>query len=133
MSSDKITVQRAFNTQFIEFIEDISSIYPDNIELKSAVDSFDYFRKLNPSLIIKAWYKYVHVPYANVIEKGDLDFFFNKDYSSDITNLSNNDEILKIIEKLRGPIQGMSDTNKEHTKCYLKNLNKLSNVYNMLS
>ena len=132
MSTDKITVQRAFNKLFMEFLDDIVNIYPDNADIKSAKSSFEYFKKLNPSLLIKSWYTYVYLPYADTISVGNLDYFFEKDYREDLTYVANNDEVLKMIENVRGPIRNMSDVNKEHTKTYLQHLNKLSNVYSQL-
>ena len=132
MASDKTTIQRAFNTHFIEFLNDIVSIYPDNLEIVSARDSFETIKKMNPTAIIKAWYIHAYLPYAEVIDKGDLSYFFEKDYSSDLKTVQNTDEILKIIDRVREPLRGMSDKNKEHTTDYLKNLNKLSAVYAQL-
>jgi hypothetical protein len=38
-------------------------------------------------------------------------------------------EILISIDKIRNPIKEMSDENKQHSLKYLKNLNKLSKMY----
>jgi hypothetical protein len=130
--SDKTTVMRAFNTHFVEFIDDILNIYPDSIEIAAAKTSFETFRKMNPSAIIKAWYLYVYVPYSNYIEAGDLSFFFEKDYSNDLDYVANSDEVLKMIDRVRNPLRQLSESNKEQTKKYLKNLNKLSIVYHQL-
>lgn len=127
--SDKTTLMRAFNTLFIEFLEDILTIYPESVEIASAKTSFETFRKMNPSAIIKAWNLYVYLPYSQYIEAGDLSFFFEKDYSQDLEGGTNQDEVLKMIERVRGPLRQLSESNKEQTKKYLKNLNKLSLAY----
>jgi len=123
--SDKTTIMRAFNNHFTELLDDIIGIYPDNVEVLTAKKSFETFRKMNPSSIIKAWHLYVYLPYSKYIEDGDLSFFFEKDYSSELDS----DEVLKMIERVRTPFRQMSDSDKEQTKKYLKNLNKLSVVY----
>jgi hypothetical protein len=38
--ADKVTIQRAFNAHFFELMDDIISIYPNNVEITSAKDSF---------------------------------------------------------------------------------------------
>jgi len=128
--SDKITVQRAFNTLFFDFFKDIQTVYPDNKEIAYAADSFETLKRLNPSIIIRAWYTYAYLPYASYIDGGDLDFFLNKSYAEDLNDTSGNkDEFLKMIDKVRKPLSEMDDKNREHTKEYLRKLNKLSHIW----
>jgi hypothetical protein len=127
--SDKPTYMRAFNKHFFEFLDDIISIYPDNQEIISARNSFDTVKRANPTAIVKVWYKFVYIPYKDIIDKGDITFFFEKDYNSDLSHLANSNEILDIIDKIRGPVKGMSDVNKQHSVKYLENLCKLSLLY----
>ena len=129
MSTDKITIQRAFNIHFIELLNDITSCYPDNVDILTSKVTFENLKKMNPSLIIKAWFTYVYAPYKTQIDVGDLAFFFDKDYSSDLNEMVNNDEVLRMIEKVRGPLRNMDEKNREHTSNYLRNLSKLSVVY----
>jgi hypothetical protein len=128
--TDKITIQRAFNTLLFEFLRDIQSVYPDNKEIAYAADSFETVKRMNPSIIIRSWHKYVYLPYANYIDGGDLDFFLNKSYAEDMSQVSSGkDDFLKMIDKVRKPLQEMEDVNKEHTKEYLRKLNKLSQIW----
>jgi hypothetical protein len=130
--SDRTTIMRAFNNHFIELLDDIISIYPENVEILTAKKSFETFRKMNPVVIIKAWHLYVYLPYSKYIEEGDLSFFFDKDYSSDLDSVANQDEVLKMIERVRTPFKQLSETDKEQTKKYLKNLNKLAVAYSQI-
>jgi len=129
MSNTKTTYLRAFNKHFFEFLDDVISIYPENDEIKNARNSFQMVQSTSVAAIIKVWYKFVYIPYKEVIEQGDITFFFEKDYSSDISHLSNSNEILKIIDKVREPIRTMDETNKKHSCDYLANLCKLSELY----
>jgi len=131
--SNKTTILRSFNTHFFDFLDDIISIYPDNSEISSARVSFDTIKRANPTAIAKAWYLYVYLPYKDVIDTGNITFFFEKDYSADLGTLANANEIMKIIDKIRAPIKAMDDTNKAHSAKYIQNLSKLSIVYNDLS
>ena len=128
--ADKSTVLRAFNTHLVEFLDDIISIIPGNVGLVTTKNSFEMYKKANPTLLIKIWYSYVYLPYAEIIDKGDLDFFINKDYSEDLSYLHNSKNILNAIDTLRGQIKEMSETNRNHSLEYIRNLCKLSNMYN---
>ena len=128
--TDKSSILRAFNTHFFDFIEDLHGIFPNNNDLVVAKTSFDTIKKANPTAIIKAWLKFVYHPYKDVIDNGDISFFFDKDYSDDLSTVTNANKILNIIDTLREPIKEMGDANKEHTTKYIQNLSKLSMLYN---
>ena len=130
--SDKSTLSRAFNNMFFEFLNDILAIFPDNTDIRSTKTALEMFKQANPSAVIKAWIQYVYVPYRSVIEQGDLTFFFEKDYSQDLNNLSNANDIMKAIDKIREPIKSMSESNKNTALKYLQNLTKLASIYNSL-
>lgn len=127
---NKSTILKAFNTHFFEFIDDIIQLLPENGDIVSAKLSAIMIKKVNPTIIIKTWYKYIYKPYFNEINSGDLNYFFEKDYNLDLQHLSNSSEIIQIINNIRSPIRDMNDINKEHTKKYIQNLTKLSILYN---
>lgn len=118
-----------FNTQFFEFMDDIVSIFPDNLEIISARNTFETFRRANPTSIIKVWYKYVYSKYYDLIEQGNIDHFLEKDYSDDLTNVKNPNKVLAVVDELRHPLRNMGDANKAHSVKYIQNLCKLSNMY----
>jgi|UniRef100_A0A6C0IKW5 hypothetical protein len=127
---DKSSVLRAFNKHFFEFLNDIITILPEEQEIKKGKVSFESIKKMNPTLICKTWFTLVYAPYKEVIDQGDISFFFEKDYSSDLNNVANAAEIMGIIDKIRIPIKNMDGVNKEHCSKYIQNLSKLSAVYN---
>jgi len=130
--ADKSTLLRAFNTHLVEFLDDIISIIPGNVGLVTTKNSFEMYKKANPTLLIKIWYSYVYLTYADIIEKGDLDFFINKDYSEDLSYLQNSKSVLNAIDTLRGQIRDMNDANRNHSLEYIRNLCKLSNMYSQM-
>jgi hypothetical protein len=81
---------------------------------------------------LKAWHYFVYSPYIDIIKEGNIDFFFEKDYKSDLTYLSNANEVMNIIDKLRNPIKMMSPENKNHSMKYIQDLSTLSNTYTNL-
>ena len=128
--ADKSTLLKAFNTLFFGFLDDIISIFQDDGDIKAAKTAFELFRKGNPTIIIKVWYSYVCVPYAERIAAGNLDFFIDKDYSTDLNILSNSRDIIKTIDKIREPIRNMTEENRKHSLDYLQKLSLLANGYN---
>ena len=128
--TDKSTILKAFNTLFFDFLDDIISTVDDSGDIRSAKTAFEVFRKCNPTIIIKVWHSYIYLPYADVIQSGNLDFFINKDYADDLTVLSNSGDIMKTIDKIRGPIRNMSEVNKAHSLEYIRKLSMLSAAYN---
>ncbi len=131
--NDKSTVLKAFNNHFFEFIQDIINIFPENEDLKSTKTALEFFKKANPTCIVKAWHHFVYEQYKDVIHAGDITFFFEKDYKNDLTYMSNAGEIMKAIDNIREPIRNMGDENKQHTLKYIQNLSKLADVYITLS
>ena len=130
--ADKSTVMRAFNTHLFEFLDDIITILPGNVEIQTAKNAFQTIKKANPTAIIKVWYSHIYSPYRAVIETGKIDFFFEKDYSSDLADLRNAGEVMKIIDTLREPVRNMSEQQKGFTMKYLQNLSKISLIYSGL-
>jgi len=127
--ADKSTILKTFNAHFFEFLDDIICIFPENNDIATARKSFETVKKANPTIIIKVWSKYVYAPYKGVIEQGNIDFFFEKDYNSDLGSISNGKEVMRIIDTLRDPLRSMDTVNKSHSAKYLINLSKLSSLY----
>lgn len=126
---DKSTTLRAFNKHFFDFLDDIITIYPEKKEIVNAKTSFEIIKRANPTAIVKAWNKHVYTKYKDVIDGGDITFFFEKDYSKDLEKLSNAEKIMNTINSIREPISQMDDTNKGHCAKYIQNLSKLSTIY----
>lgn len=130
--ADKPTLSRAFNTHLSEFLADIINIYPDNSDIIQAKSTFETVKKANPAIMVKAWYKHVYLPYKDIIDGGNISFFFEKDYSQDVQTLANAAEIMNMIDKIRTPIRGMDEANKQHCAKYVQNLSKISGMYSTL-
>jgi hypothetical protein len=116
----------AFNDHFVEFVTDIQTVFPEDVDLLTAKNSLLMIRKMNPKMIVKIWKTQIVDKYDEQIENGDITFFMNKDYSADI---SGNGKIMEGIDRLREPIKNMSKDNKDKTMKYIQNLSKLSKIY----
>ena len=126
---DRSNILKGFNNHLSEFFDDIERIFPNDIEIQKAHVSLNNLKKMNPKIIIGVWKTYISDKYSNEIDKGDIEYFLNKNYSSDLQDTDYNKEILDKIEKMKNSIKLMHDDSKEKTIKYLQNLNKLCNLY----
>jgi hypothetical protein len=129
MTTKKTEFLRGFNTLLESMFKDIISIFPDNKEIKIAQLKYDSIRKMNPSLIIKIWFSYIYTPYASIIDTGDIEFFYNKDYSEDLKHITGSKDIIVMIDNVRTPIKSMNEENKTKMTKYIKNLSSISVLY----
>ena len=102
-----------FNDHFVEFINDIQSVFPEDVDILTAKNSLTAIRNANPKLIVRIWMKYVAVPYNDKILAGDINFFIEKDYASDLTRSANQDQIMQSIDRLRNPVKQMNPDNQQ--------------------
>jgi accessory colonization factor AcfC len=116
----------AFNDHFADFINDIQSVFPEDVDVLSAKNALIAIRKANPKMIVKIWNSFIVSKYRSEIEAGNLEFFMNKDYSSDVSNSQNSDKIMESIDRLRNPVKQMSKENQAKTMKYIQNLSKLA-------
>ena len=127
MSSQNILT--AFKEHFVEFITDVQTVFPENVDVLTAKNSLMMIRKANPKMIIKIWKSNIVDRYRNQIENGDISFFIEKDYSGDLSNTEFSGKIMEGIDRLRGPIKDMAPENREKTMKYIQNLTKLCVLY----
>ena len=116
----------AFNDHFMDFVSDIQSVFPNDVDILTAKNSLLAIRKANPKMIVKIWNSCIVNKYKNEIEAGNISFFINKDYSEDVSEAQNSDKIMEIIDKFREPIRQMSTENQSKTMKYIQNLTKLA-------
>uniref|UniRef100_A0A6C0EGG3 Uncharacterized protein n=1 Tax=viral metagenome TaxID=1070528 RepID=A0A6C0EGG3_9ZZZZ len=119
----------AFNNQFKEFMNDILCIFPNDKDLMTTKNMMTTLQKGNPRLLIQIWKNFIADPYANEIEAGNISFFIDKDYNSDVSELGDSEKIVKAIDRLREPIKNMDDENQQACMKYIQNLSKLSGMY----
>jgi hypothetical protein len=118
----------AFNDHFIEFVNDVHCVFPDDADILATKNALTTIRKLNPKMIVKIWNSFIVSKYKSEIEAGNIEFFINKDYSQDVSVTSNSDKIMESIDRLREPIKNMSVENQAKVMKYIQNLTKLSQL-----
>ena len=118
----------AFNDHFIEFVNDVHCVFPDDADILATKNALTTIRKLNPKMIVKIWNSFIVSKYKSEIEAGNIEFFVNKDYSQDVSVTNNSDKIMESIDRLREPIKNMSVENQAKVMKYIQNLTKLAQL-----
>ncbi len=116
----------AFNDHFMEFLNDVQSVFPQDADILTAKNALTAIRKANPKMIVKIWKAYIADKYRDQIAAGDIGFFLTKDYSGDVATASGSDKIMESIDRLREPIKNMGPDNQAKVMKYIQNLTKLS-------
>ena len=128
---DKAQILSAFNDHFMQFVQDIQLVFPDNSDIATVSLALGKLRKANPRLLIMSFKEHVVSGYRMEIEKGDINFFINNDYQKDLNNIGvgSSNQILEKIDCLRGPVRDMNKDEQEKVIKYMQNLLKLSDMY----
>ena len=131
-TDQKRLVRRTFNDEFMKFVNEVQSLFPDDKFIEKSRDGLELLKKTNPKLVIKIWKEYIVDCYISEIEKGELDFFINKDYRNDINQaISDSNNIIKSIDRLREPVRNMGASNQATAMKYIQQLSKLCQLYFM--
>jgi hypothetical protein len=118
----------AFNDHFLEFLNDVHCVFPEDADVLSAKNALVAIRKANPKMIVKIWKTFIAEKYRDKINAGDIGFFIDKDYGSDVSASQNSDKIMESINRLREPIRNMGPENQAKVMKYIQNLTKLSEL-----
>jgi hypothetical protein len=139
MASSQSSILTAFNDHYIEFINDIIRVFPNDPDIMTAKNAILMIRKANPKMTIIMWNEYFVKKYRQQIEAGDIDFFITHDYVEDVLTIKgsnpiavseSSDKIIEAINRLRNPVRLMTSENKEKSMKYIQNLTKLAILYN---
>lgn len=125
---DKDQILTIFNKQFKEFVQDISRVFPENNDIAKIKASIGQLVTITPKTVYNTFKKHVADKYRSEIENGDIKFFIEKDYNSDLEQSGNN-AILEKIDCLRDPIRNMSKSDQDTVIKYLQNMTKLCEMY----
>ena len=81
----------AFNTQLIRFFKELSETYPEERDIRLAVEGIEGAKKINPKLILDMFYDYVYQHLHEAIEREDEEYvldFAKKKISSKFNEMS---------------------------------------------
>lgn len=121
----------AFNNHFMEMLDDIQAVFPEDIDILAGKNALLAIRKANPKMIVKIWKTYIADKYRAPIVAGDIHFFIDKDYSAEVSlsqPSGGSDKIMESIDRLRGPVKQMGPENQAKVMKYIQNLTKMSDL-----
>ena len=62
----------AFTTQLVNFFEDLSSTFPEERDIKLALEAVKGAKKVNPRLLLDLYYDHVYKDLSNAIANRDI-------------------------------------------------------------
>jgi hypothetical protein len=61
----------AFNNQLIRFFQELKDTFPEERDIKGALEAIEGAKKINPKLILDLFYEYVHKDLSDAIQRED--------------------------------------------------------------
>ena len=68
----------AFNTQLIDFVDELSQTYTEEKDLQKALSALKALKKVNPKLIHSGFMEYVYPDFAKPVKEEDDDALMNQ-------------------------------------------------------
>ena len=130
MNAEKKFITKTFNNEFVLYLNFLIKLFPNKNEIKKLKTIINLLIKYNPPKLIYLFNHYVTLPYDNIIQSGDYEYFTNKYYSPDLSGLKENAEyVLKIYNEVRQNISSETAENKQICMKFIQNLSSLSKLY----
>lgn len=114
-----------FNTNLIAFFQDLSETYPEEREIKQALDALKMAKQVNPKLILDLFTEYVYKPLSEKIIQEDEEYVIGYAKVSIQTQFNEMGPALMIFDK-HWP--AMSEENRKAIWKWLKLLVRLSEM-----
>jgi hypothetical protein len=127
---------KIFNNQLTEFLDAVSEVFPENLDIATAKTGLATLQSLNPTAVHKMWYQQVTIPYRTEILEGNVGFFMEKDYTQDVIKMvqkspdKDSGKIMEAIDTLRKNIRILPNTEQERCMKYIQNLTRITLLIN---
>ena len=112
-----MTALGAFNTQLIRFFKELSETYPEERDIKLAVEAIEGAKKINPKMILELFFEHVYKPMSEPIKREDEEVVIAY-AKSVISEQFNEMSIALVMFDKHWP--SLSDTNRRNIWNYLK-------------
>lgn len=122
--SKKVFLDAFFN-QFGDFLDQLTSVFPDDTDIPAYRAGLGLLQRTNPTLVIKATYEHMQ-GFEEVIRARNEDFFLKHEFAE-------YDTLEQVIAKVKSLWVGLSENNKNCVWGYLTILLDISKRYNSLS
>lgn len=106
-----------FNTQLVRFFKELTETYPEERDIRLALEGIEGMKKINPRLILEMFTEYVFTPLHEAIQREDEEFvieFARKQIANQFNEIS---PALLIFDKHWG---SMTEVNQKAIWNYLK-------------
>jgi len=124
-----MSILKAFNNHLLEFIDDLIVIFPEDLDIRTSKTFIQGIIKVNPKMISKYYYDNIALKYKNQLENGDISFFINKDYNTDLGEDWKTNKIKGTMDRWRNILKNTKTENKNKAMKYFQNLSKLTEIY----
>lgn len=116
----------AFNNQLIRFFEDLSESFPEERDIKSALEIIKFAKASSPKIAMELYYENVFKAVNEAVKNEDAEYIIQ--YASKMIETQFN-EISPALTIFNKHWHTMSDSNKKSIWNYLKVLNTLVERY----
>ena len=124
-----MSILKAFTGHLMEFAKEIKKVFPEDADLRTGYIFLEGLVKVNPKSVILGLKECINDLYIEQILNGNLDYFINKDYNSDLEGSQNKSRLLTTIDTFRERVRNMGEENKKKSIKYVQNLTKLCSMY----
>ena len=98
-----------FVNQLSSLGNELSDMYPNDVDIKIAKNSIDTLKRINPKMLFDTFYQNIYQYKQQILDKEE-GFFLNMDYNSVVGGKDNN---MMTVMNLQKYWSGMSDETKE--------------------
>jgi len=109
-----MSILKAFNNHLLEFIDDLIVIFPEDLDIRTSKTFIQGIIKVNPKMISKYYYDNIALKYKNQLENGDISFFINKDYNTDLGEDWKTNKIKGTMDRWRNILKNTKTENKNN-------------------
>ena len=126
---NKSGITKLFNKTFEDFLSKLVELFPNNTDVIASQTGLLALKRANPKLLISVWIENVFQKYATQIAEGNLDYFLEKDYRTDLKDILQTETYLDAIDRIRAPLRELTGDKLNDVIKYLQNLNTICFTY----
>ena len=133
MEVQKSVLVKVFAEQVEELYLDMLKVYPKHINIKTGLTIVQQLKRFNPKLMIRSYNEAVNTRYYDVIVRGDIDFFMNKNYIEDCKRSGMDTSEARSqadwIETIKELARTLENDNQKKIIKYFQNFSRICNMY----
>ena len=107
----------AFVNQLIQFFEDLSGTFPEEKDIKMALEALEGAKKINPRLILDLFYEHIYMDLSDAIRNEDVETIIAVANRKIATQFN---EILPALSIFQKHWPSLDEANREAIFKYLK-------------